>query len=113
MRRLAQSLAVLGVVVAFMSCNTKTTSIKDLLSDPGKFDGKTVRIAGHVEQAIGALGYGAYEVKDETGTLPVVTQGGGAPSRGAEVAVEGTFRAAYTLGLQSRAVIVEKKRYTR
>ena len=113
MRRLAQSLAVLGVVLAFMSCNTKTTSIKNLLSDPGKYDGKTVRIAGQVEQAIGALGYGAYEVKDNTGTIPVVTQGGGAPSRGTEVGVEGTFRAAYTLGIQSRAVIVEKKRVSR
>ena len=113
MRKFAQSLAVLGVVLAFMSCNTKTTSIKNLLSDPGKYDGKTVRVAGQVEQAIGALGFGAYEVKDNTGTIPVVTQGGGAPARGAEVGVEGTFRAAYTLGTSSRAVIVEKKRVSR
>lgn len=113
MRRLAQSLAVLGVVLAFVSCNTKTTSIKNLLSDPGKYDGKTVRIHGSVEQAIGALGFGAYEVKDNTGTIPVVTEGGGAPSRGTEVGVEGTFRAAYTLGVQSRAVVVEKKRVSR
>lgn len=113
MRRLAQSLAVLGVVLAFVSCNTKTTSIKNLLSDPGKYDGKTVRIRGSVEQSIGALGFGAYEVKDATGTIPVVAEGGGAPSRGTEVGVEGTFRAAYTLGVQSRAVVVEKKRVSR
>lgn len=113
MRRLAQSLAVLGVVLAFVSCNTKTTSIKNLLSDPGKYDGKTVRIHGSVEQSVGALGFGAYEVKDATGTIPVVTEGGGAPSRGTEVGVEGTFRAAYTLGVQSRAVVVEKKRVSR
>jgi hypothetical protein len=31
-------------------------------------------------------------------------------SRGTRVGVEGTFRAAYTLGVQSRAVLVEKKR---
>jgi hypothetical protein len=72
-----------------------------------------VRIHGKVEQSIGALGFGAYEVKDATGTIPVVTQGGGAPGRGTEVGVEGTFHAAYTLGVQSRAVVVEKKRVSR
>ncbi|MFN2571638.1 MAG: hypothetical protein ABR537_08515 [Gemmatimonadales bacterium] len=113
MRRLAKGLLFFGVVLAFTACNTKTTSIKTLLADPGKYDGHTVRIAGEVQQAIGALGFGAYEVKDETGTLPVVTQGGGAPARGAHVGVEGTFRAAYTLGVESRAVIVEKRRVSR
>ena len=110
MRRLAKRLLFVSVALAFMACNTKTTSIKTLLADPGKYDGKTVRISGEVDQSIGALGFGAYEVKDGTGTLPVVTQGGGAPARGARVGVEGTFRAAYTLGAQSRAVLVEKRR---
>lgn len=110
MRRLAKRLLFVGAALAFMACNEKTTSIKTLLSDPGKYDGHTVRIAGEVQSSIGALGYGAYEVKDATGTIPVVTEGGGAPARGSKVGVEGTFRAAYTLGVESRAVIVEKRR---
>ena len=110
MRRLGKRLLFAGVVLVLVACNTKTTSIKTLLADPGKYDGQTVRISGDVEQSIGALGFGAYEVKDATGTIPVVTQGGGAPARGSRVGVEGTFRAAYTLGTSSRAVIVEKKR---
>ena len=110
MRRLGKALLALGVVLVFVSCNTKTTSIKTLLGDPGKYDGQTVRIAGEVDKSIGALGFGAYEVKDGTGTIPVVTQGGGAPSEGTRVGVEGTFRAAYTLGIESRAVLVEKRR---
>ena len=110
MRRLAKGLVFVSVILAFMACNTKTTSIKTLLSDPGKYDGKTVRISGEVDQSIGALGFVAYEIKDGTGTLPVVTQGGGAPARGSRVGVEGTFHAAYTLGTSSRAVIVEKRR---
>jgi len=112
-RRFATPLLFVGVAIAFMACNEKTTSIQTLLSDPGKYDGKTVRIAGEVQNSIGALGYGAYELKDGTGTIPVVTEGGGAPSRGAQVGVEGTFRAAYTLGVDSRAVLVEKRRVTR
>jgi hypothetical protein len=113
MRRLAKRLLFVGVALAFMACNEKTTSISTLLSDPGKYDGKTVNIAGEVQGSIGALGFGAYEVKDGTGTIPVVTEGGGAPSRGARVGVEGTFRAAYTLGTMSRAVLVEKRRVSR
>lgn len=111
--RAAKWLLFAGAALALVSCNEKTTSIQTLLSDPGKYDGQTVRIAGEVERSIGALGYGAYELKDNTGTLPVVTEGGGAPARGAKVGVEGTFRAAYTLGIESRAVVVEKRRVTR
>lgn len=116
-RSLVKRGGLLLVAAAFAlfsgACNEKTTKVRDLLADPGKYDGQTVRITGDVHNTIGALGYGAYEVNDGTGTLPVVTQGGGAPARGAKVGVEGTFRAAYTLGVESRAVIVEKRRVAR
>ncbi len=95
----------------FLSCKG-TTSIKTLLDDPGRFDGQTVRIAGDVQGSVGALGFGAYQVNDGTGTLSVVTEGGGAPRQGAKVGVEGTFRSAYTLGTQTVAVLVEQRRYT-
>ncbi len=84
--------------------------IKELLDDPSRYDGKTVRIAGEVKEAAGVLGYGAYKIDDGTGTLTVVSQGGGAPRVGAKVGVEGTFRAAFTLGSQSLAVLMETRR---
>lgn len=89
-----------------------TTPIKTLMDDPDRYDGKTVRIAGEVQQSVGALGFGAYEVKDASGTLPVVSQTGGAPRAGAQIGVEGTFRAAFTLGTRTAAVLVEKRRYS-
>jgi len=113
MRRLGKRVLFFSIVLACAACNEKTTPIKTLLADPGKYDGHTVRISGEVDKSIGALGFGAYEVKDGTGTIPVVTEGGGAPARGAKVGVEGTFRAAYTFGTQSRAVVVEKRRVSR
>ena len=89
-----------------------TTPIKELLDDPGRFDGKTVRIAGEVTEAVGVLGIGGYQVKDETGTLTVVVDEGGrgTPRVGARVAVEGTFRSAFTLGTRTLAVLMEKER---
>ena len=112
MRTPSKRLLLFTTALVVMACNEKTTSIKTLLDDPARFDGKTVRIAGEVQGTIGALGFGAYQVKDGTGMLPVVSERGGAPTRGAKVGVEGTFRAAYTLGTESAAVLVEKRRYT-
>ena len=106
-------LAVLGaVLVATLGCQGGVTPIKTLLDDPMRFDGKIVRIAGDVGLSAGALGYGAYQVNDGTGTLGVVSQGGGAPREGARVGVEGTFKAVYTLGTQSAAVLMERQRFT-
>lgn len=104
-------LSSLATVALFLACNG-TTPIKTLLDDPQQYDGKTVRIVGEVQGSVGALGYGAYQVNDGTGTISIVSEGGGVPRQGAKVGVEGTFRSAYTLGTQSAAVLVEKRRYT-
>ena len=106
-------LAVVGaILIAGLGCRGGVTPIKTLLDDPARFDGQVVRIAGKVGLSVGALGYGAYQVDDGTGTLSVVSQGGGAPREGAEVGVEGTFKAAFTLGTKSVAVLMEKQRFT-
>src|SRR3954465_10609358 len=106
MRRAAKGLLFVAAALALVACNEKTTSIQTLLSDPSKYDGKTVRVLGEVETSAGALGFGAYQIRDKTGTLPVVSKGGGAPTRGTQVVVEGTFQAAYTFGAQSGALLV-------
>ena len=104
-----KTLAVLGVLL--MAACPETKSIKELLDDPGRYDGETVRIAGQVTEAAGVLGVGGYQVNDGTGTLTVVAEGGsGTPRVGAKVGVEGTFRSAFTLGTRTLAVLMEKER---
>jgi hypothetical protein len=100
----------LALVLVLRACGG-TVPIQTLLDDPPRYDGKTVRIAGEVKGSMGALGYGAYRVSDGTGTLPVVSEGGGAPRDGTRIGVEGTFRSAFTLGTETVAVLVEKRRY--
>lgn len=46
-----------------------------------------------------------------TASHDVISETGGAPRSGARVGVEGRFRAVYTLGPQSGAVLIEKRRY--
>jgi len=107
------SLWILATTGLLLAAQCKgTTPIRELLDDPSRFDGKTVRIAGEVKNAAGVLGFGGYEVDDGTGSLPVVSQAGGAPREGARIGVEGTFRSAFTLGTKTGAVLVEERRYT-
>jgi hypothetical protein len=101
-----------GILLSLTSCG-HGTSIKDLMADPSSYDGKTVQIEGNVTMNVGALGIGAYQVDDGTGTITVVTTSGGAPQEGAKVAVEGKFRSGFTLGDMSGAVIMEENRKTR
>ncbi len=108
----AFTLAALTALALVVGCKGGVTSIKTLLDDPGRFDHQTVRIAGTVGHSVGVLGYGAYQLDDGTGKLTVVTKEGGAPREGAKVGAEGEFRAAFTLGSETAAVLVEKQRYT-
>jgi len=102
----------LATAALFLLACQGATPIKTLLDDPQRYDGKTVRIVGEVQGSVGVLGFGAYQVNDGTGTLAIVSEGGGTPRQGAKVGVEGTFRSAYTLGTKSVAVLVEQRRYT-
>ncbi len=110
--RLAAAAALVAGLALLAGCQGGTTSIKTLLDDPTRYDNHTVRVAGTVGMSAGVLGYGAFQVDDGTGTLSVVSQGSGAPREGARVGVEGTFKAVYTLGTQSVAVILESRRFT-
>ena len=104
-----RSLAAIGLVLLTACPGVKP--ISELLDDPGRFDGQTVRIAGEVQESIGVLGVGVYQIDDGTGTLTVVSKAGnGTPRVGAKVGVEGEFRSAFTLGSRTVAVLIEQKR---
>lgn len=110
--RLAAAALLIGALAGCKPEDMQVTTIKTLLDDPSRFDKQTVRIAGTVTRSLGVLGYGAYEVEDATGKIPVVTKENGAPRTGAQVGVEGEFRSAFTMGSTTGAAIVEKGRYT-
>jgi len=108
MRRLA-AFAVL--LVALAGCKG-ATPIKQVLDDPSKFGTEKVRIAGTVTDAVGVMGVGVYRVKDDTGTITVISKASGVPREGAKVGVEGTVQTGYTIGTQSLTVLMESERKT-
>jgi hypothetical protein len=86
------------------------TPISDLLNDPSRYDGKTVRIQGEVKGSLGGLGVGAYEVRDKTGTLAVVSEQADPPRSGTRIGVKGRFDALLNLGFKSLSVLREESR---
>jgi hypothetical protein len=102
-------LALLISILVLAGC-AGVTPIRDLLNDPSEYDGKTVRIKGEVLGAVGGLGVGAYEVKDNTGRLTVISEQDSPPRTGAEVGVKGKFQALLSLGFKSLAVLREESR---
>jgi hypothetical protein len=110
--RLAAAAVLAMLLAGCKAGDLEVTSIKTLLDDPARFDRQSVRVVGEVTRSLGVMGYGAYELDDGTGKLPVVSEEGGAPRAGARVGVEGEFRSAFTLGTMSAAALVEKQRYT-
>ena len=110
-RKIAPRASLLAILFLLAGC-ASVTPINQLLSDPSRYDGKTVRIKGTVKGAVGGLGVGAYEVKDNTGTLTVVSSQGDPPRTGANVGVKGKFQALLSLGFRSLAVLREESRFS-
>lgn len=109
LRRLMSPLTLVTTMALVAGC-ASVTPIRQLLDDPGRYDGKSVKIEGTVRESAGAFGLGTYQVQDNTGTLTVVSQNNGAPRTGDKIGVQGIFQALFTLGNQSLAVLREQSR---
>ncbi|HEX6669200.1 MAG TPA: hypothetical protein VF061_06555 [Gemmatimonadales bacterium] len=101
-----------GALLTLAGC-AGVTPIGELMDNPAKYDGKTVRVEGEVRESAGGLGLGAYQVRDDTGTLTVVSETGGPPRTGSKIGVKGRFQALITLGSRSLAVLREESRESR
>lgn len=98
---------LLGTVVFGLSACAGTIHIKDLLDQPAKYEGKTVRVAGTVTKSAGVLGTGAYEIDDGTGKIYVVARGQGVPREGATTKAKGRFESVFSFLGRTMAAIVQ------
>ena len=108
-RRLSPGPWLVYALLVLTGC-AGVTPIRDLLNDPSRYDGKTVRIQGEVKGSVGGLGVGAYEVRDKTGTLAVVSEKADPPRSGTRIGVKGRFDALLNLGFKSLSVLREESR---
>jgi hypothetical protein len=108
--RTVRALPLLALL--FLAGCASVTPIGDLLSNSSKYNGKTVRVRGEVTKSIGAIVAGAYQLRDDTGTLTIVSEGNSPPPQGSKLTVKGVFQSLVTLGIKTLAVLREESRHT-
>jgi len=99
--------ALFGLALFALAGCASTTPIGKLLAEPGRYDGREVRVQGTVTRAAGVLGIGAYEMEDGTGSIVVVAQGQGVPAQGARTRVRGTFQSVFSFMGRTIAAILQ------
>jgi hypothetical protein len=105
-RRITFLLAIAAGTVLLTACPSQT-NIGRINSDPGRYRGKEVAIAGRVTNSYGLLGNGAYEVDDGSGRIWIVTKRG-VPSRGSRVGVKGYVHNGLNFGGRSYGTVIEE-----
>lgn len=104
---LALALSFMGIFL--VACDRE--KIADINADPGRFTNKEVVVTGRVTQSIGVLSTGIYQVDDGTGSLWVLSESRGVPSKGAQVGVKGRITPTLTfLGVNYATVMRETDR---
>ena len=88
------------------------TSIKEIMTAPGQFEGKEVRLKGRASGTLNLLGFKAYVLRDDTGEIPVVTAAG-LPAENSEVAIKGVVKSAVIVGGSSLGLRVEESKRLR
>ncbi len=107
--RLRVGLVAAAVVIAVLQAGCASSlKIRDLLENPGRYNGQTVQVHGVVTRG-GPIMSGAYELSDNTGTIMVILSERGAPRDGTSLKVQGTFRSGYDYDNSRIAVILKDR----
>ena len=104
--RLLASMFLVAAALLLMGCPSQTT-INRLNGDPERYRGKEVLLVGTVTNSYGAVGYGAYELNDETGKIWVITRRG-TTSKGARVGAVGRYRQGVNWGGRNYGSAIEE-----
>ena len=93
MKRVLWLTALLGLLGSACSVHKPISAV---MMDPGRYARRPVTIAGTVARSYGVWQYGAYELKDDTGSVWVITHRP-TPVRGTHVKATGRTLNAFTL----------------
>ncbi len=97
------------LALALVACSSfmPATKIDTILTNPREYADKTVTVSGTVEDTFSLVVIKYFVLRDETGTIPVITQRT-MPARGNEIRVTGTVQEAFSLGEKHLVVLLEK-----
>ena len=99
MRKTSMLLSVsLGLLALALTGCPERIRIGNITNDPGRYYNREVTVAGKVVRSYGAAGAGVYEIDDGTGTLWVVTEKYGVPTKDTMIGVTGMVVPGVTWG---------------
>jgi hypothetical protein len=107
--KLALSALLVTSMLTLVGC-MQSVRIGNLLADPSHWANRSVKVSGQVQNSMGLLGTGAYQVNDGTGSIWVISRGSGVPGRGARVDTQGhVFQGVNFLGRNFAVALREDK----
>jgi hypothetical protein len=104
----ALATVALCVALATPACS-RVVPIGQIVADPRKYEGATVDVQGQVGDAVNLFLVRAYTLRDDSGSVLIVTQSA-VPRPGETVLVRGIVNQAFALGDKSVLVIREAAR---
>ena len=87
---------LLGLCLAAASACATTSSVDEVMKDPGRYHGRRVMVAGVVTTSGSIAGRGLYRIRDGESQLWVASESG-VPAKGTRVLVSGRLYDAYDL----------------
>ena len=95
-------LFVLCLLVACDATKTKKLTIGEILSNPSAFDGREIKLKGRVTEVlkIPMVEIKLYFLEDETGKIPVLTDGN-VPALNRSIRIKGVVDNVAIVGIQS------------
>jgi hypothetical protein len=105
-KKAAVFFALLVGTVLLTACPSQT-NISKINSDPDRYRGKEIGIAGTVTNSYGAMDAGAYEIDDGTGRIWVATRRG-VPSRGSRVGAKGYLHNGFSFAGRSYGTVLQE-----
>ena len=113
MKQLSLTAILTGVMVAgaLITAACGPVKIGRITADPSRFRNQTVRVTGNVVTSVGLLGTGGYQIRDETGSIYVISRTG-VPSSGSRVIVTGTVTPGVQVLGQSLGTAIRETHHT-
>ena len=98
---------VIGGVLAFTACPSKTTVAK-INQNPSRYQNQQVGLIGTVTDSYGLLGNGIYELDDGTGRIWVMTTRG-VPAKGTRVGASGRVHTGVSYGGRTYGTVLQEE----
>jgi hypothetical protein len=97
------------ICTAALLAGCGTLKVRQVLNNPARYQGRTVRLDGEVTRSTGLVIAGVYEIDDGTGKINILSNRP-IPPKGARVSVKGRMQSGINILGRSIGTVVQEQR---